>query len=90
MPAKYFSQLFPKPGKNVSTLLCTLILTLVGNLLVALERLHDAALGIPEGELVYPVTAHINITISLSWRLFSMSGQGKYIFWRLCYTIYEG
>ena len=33
------------------------LLTLAGNLLVALERLYDAALGIAEGELVYPVTA---------------------------------
>ena len=43
-----------------------IVLTLVGNLLVALERLHDAALGTPEGELVYPVTAYINIgTVAL-------------------------
>ena len=34
-----------------------IVLTFVGNLLVALERLHDAALGTPEGELVYPVAA---------------------------------
>ena len=40
-------------------------LTFVGDLLVALERLHDAALGTPEGELVYPVAARDGHTFDI-------------------------